>query len=57
MITASLPKNIEQELSEFEKRQRRHQAMLDEHHERKHDRREKHRARRFTRSVIPITLV
>jgi hypothetical protein len=55
--TSQLPKNIERQLSELELRHKRHKQMLDEHHDRKHDRRVAHRARHFTRSVPPICLV
>lgn len=49
--------NIERELTELEKRHKRHQQMLDAHHEAKHERRARHRARHFERSVIPILYV
>ena len=56
MTTATLPANIESQLSNLELCHARHQQMLDDHHERKHIARENHRARRFTHKPIPITL-
>ena len=52
-----LPLDIEKQLSNLEARHKRHQAMLDEHRERKHRRREAHFARRFINSTPPIVLV
>lgn len=57
MNPQSLPEPIEKQLSDMEKRHKRHQAMLDEHHEAKHERRKAHRERHFARSIPPITLV
>ena len=56
MSTDTLPANIERQLSDLELRHKRHQQMLDDHHERKHIARENHRARRYTHKPIPITL-
>lgn len=56
MNPQSLPANIEAQLSELETRHKRHQAMLEEHHEARHRRRERHR-RRHDPKAIPITLI
>lgn len=55
--TSQLPPSIEKQLSDLELRHKHHKAMLDGHHERKHQRRENHRARHFQRSTPPNTLV
>lgn len=55
--SSTLPAPIEKQLADLETRHRLHQRMLSEHHEAKHDRREAHRARKFSRSILPITLV
>lgn len=39
----NLPAPIQQQLTELEARHKRHQAMLDEHHEAKFTRRDNHR--------------
>jgi hypothetical protein len=52
-----LPAPIAKQLSDLEARHKAHQAMLNRHHEDKHDRREEHRARKFRRSVPPILLL
>lgn len=57
METDTLPPPIAKQLADLELRHKRHQHMLYEHHEAKHDRREKHRARHFARSIPPNTLV
>ena len=55
--TSQLPPTIERQLSDLEARHKAHQEMLQEHHDRKHDRRDNHRARKFRRSVPPILLL
>ena len=57
MNPQTLPPDLESQLSDLEKRHKAHQQMLDGHHEMKHDRRERHRARKFQRSIPPNTLV
>lgn len=57
MNPQTLPANIESKLSELEMKHKFHQSMLQAHHEEKHNRRERHRARHFSRKPIPITLV
>jgi hypothetical protein len=52
-----LPAPIEKQLADLETRHKRHQRMLFEHHEAKHDRREQHRARKFARSIPPNTIL
>jgi hypothetical protein len=54
---STLPAPIEKQLQDLDARHKAHQRMLYSHHEAKHDRREKHRAHRFDRKVIPIHLV
>jgi len=56
MNPQSLPANIEAQLSELETRHRKHQAMLEDHHEARHRRRERHR-RRHDPKAIAITLI
>ncbi|MEY3895587.1 MAG: hypothetical protein RLZZ214_1106 [Verrucomicrobiota bacterium] len=56
MNPQSLPANIEAQLSELEIRHRKHQAMLEDHHEARHRRRERHR-RRHDPKAIAITLI
>jgi hypothetical protein len=56
MNPQSLPANIEAQLSDLETRHKRHQAMLEEHHEARHRRRERHR-RRHDPKAIAITLI
>lgn len=53
---SQLPHNIESQLSDLETRHKLHQRMLFDHHEAKHDRREAHKRRKFTRKPIPILL-
>ena len=55
--TSPLPAPIEKQLADLETRHKRHQRMLYEHHEEKHNRRERHRARHFSRSIPPNTLI
>lgn len=57
MENDTLPAPIEKQLQDLESRHKAHQRMLYSHHEEKHDRRERHRARRFARKIIPINLV
>lgn len=52
-----LPANIAQQLANLEDRHAKHQQMLYAHHEAKHERRVRHRARHFERTIIPIHLV
>lgn len=54
MQTNTLPMPIERDLAALEHRHKRHQRMLDAHHDAKHQRRERHRARSYTRKLIPI---
>lgn len=48
---------IETQLKELEARHKAHQAMLDEHAERKYQRRERHRRGWHKRNHPPITLI
>ncbi|GAA5117077.1 hypothetical protein JIN84_17975 [Luteolibacter yonseiensis] len=41
-----LPPNIATQLADLEHRHKRHQHMLDGHHEAKHDRRDAHRKKK-----------
>jgi hypothetical protein len=56
-IEKPLPTNIATQLANLEDRHKRHQAMLYAHHEAKHDRRARHRARHFQRKIIPILYI
>ncbi len=44
MQTDTLPPNIERQLKDLEARHQRHQSMLEQHREDKHERRRRHRA-------------
>lgn len=48
---------IEKQLTELQLRHRLHQQMLDEHHERKHRRREDHRNGIHKRKFAPGALI
>ncbi len=57
MNPQSLPASIETQLTDLETRHKAHGQMLQDHHERKHDRREAHRRRKFNRrKLAPIHL-
>ena len=56
MNPQSLPAGIEQQLTDLELRHKRHQAMLDDHHEAKHERRKRHREGWHKRKLAPIHL-
>lgn len=57
MNPQALPAPIEAQLAELESRHKRHQRMLYDHHEAKHNRRDQHRKRHSARKPIPITLI
>lgn len=52
--TSTLPAPIEKQLADLETRHKRHQAMLDDHHEAKHERRRRHKAGWHRRRLAPI---
>ena len=57
MNTQSLPPDLESQLSELEKRHKRHQQKMEEQRDAPFVRREKHLARKFSRSIPPNTLI
>lgn len=54
---SQLPAPIEAQLSDLESRHKRHQRMLEDHHELKHLRRERHRQGWHKRRQLPIALI
>lgn len=52
-----LPVNIGRQLSELEARHKAHQAMLEDHRERKHQARERHKAHWHRINLPPIVLI
>ena len=57
MIDTPLPPSIERQLSELEARHKAHQDMLEDHRERKYQRRERHRLHWHRMKFPPITLI
>lgn len=52
-----LPEGLETQLKDLQTRHARHQAMLEEHRERKYRRREDHKRRLHRIKVIPIQMI
>ena len=52
-----IPPDIEHQLKSLEERHRRHQQMLEDHREAKHQRRDRHRLRWHKVKILPITLI